>query len=331
VDINDASTDFIGDIGVEHYTVPDLAFASDGTLYGWSEASDYLITLDIATGAATKVGDSGVDSWATGLAFAPNGDLFVKVGNEVWSIDRATGAGIYINDINMPTINDGGTDYSELHNALDFSTSGLMFSVMRTGSTTYLFVIDPVTLVAIPVGDMGVTNIAAVEFGPFNQFFSGIRQNISQADLADWNVCYTDTYADSGTTLASILTGCDKANLMLACRPVGSTTFTIAAWAPRADVTFDTGTDQTTTHNANGLDWYYNGSMSWGFLPAGATANKSSCDGGDGWALLNDPYRMCWHAGGDALSSGWRCGVENDNFGMTGGVGAWERVILQAD
>jgi hypothetical protein len=74
----------------------DLTFTSDGTLYGWLEpGSDDLYTINLATGAATLVGNAGISTFGSGLAanssnvlyFAGDGDDGV-----LRTINRTTGA-----------------------------------------------------------------------------------------------------------------------------------------------------------------------------------------------------------------------------------------------
>src|SRR5712671_3894410 len=72
-----------------------------------------------------------------------------------------------------------------------------------------------------------------------------------QVALGGWTVCYTELYNGTGA-ITNILAVCNKANLMLACRPVGTNTYGVLAQAPRADVTFPTPVDTTTVHVANG-------------------------------------------------------------------------------
>jgi len=152
--------------------------------------------------------------------------------------------------------------------------------------------------------------------------FSGIRQNLPVAQLNGWTQCYSDTYANDGTPLPTILAQCSGARLLLGCRPVGSDTLTVAANAPRADVTFDTGTGNI-THDANGVGWYYNNNWSWGFARAGDVLERNSCD----MATGNPEDRLCWHTSGDAIRTGWRCGA---NIWLNSDP-AWERVIYQTN
>jgi hypothetical protein len=140
--------------------------------------------------------------------------------------------------------------------------------------------------------------------------------------LSGWTQCYSDTYANSGTPLSTILSQCGGTQLLLACRPVGSSTLSLAANAPRADVIFDTGTGNT-THTANGVEWYFNDSFSWGFAPGGDAVNRDSCDFNVG-GQVDANLRMCWHTNSGGINDGYRCG---DNE-LNGGSG-WERLIFQ--
>jgi hypothetical protein len=109
---------------------------------------------------------------------------------------------------------------------------------------------------------------------------------------------------------------------MLACRPVGSANFTVAAFANRNDVLTDTGdTDNDITHVANGEGWYYNSNYSWGFAKAGDGVDKNSCDY---LPVGNLDKRLCFHTVDGHIDGGYRCGTTVDLNGST----TWERVIL---
>ena len=135
-----------------------------------------------------------------------------------------------------------------------------------------------------------------------------------------WKECYRDTYNTSGASLSTIQTQCSGENLMLACRPAGSDTLQLLAQAPRADVLFDTGVINN-PHDANGTSWYYNGSWSWGFAKQGDVLNRNSCDTNTSGA---NNMRLCWHTGGENISSGYRCGNNSSLNGTS-----YERIIYQ--
>lgn len=86
----------VGSFGFTGQTMADLTFTSDGTLYGWLEASaDDLFSINLATGAATVVGDSGLSTFGSGLAAdAANVIYYSGDGNDgpLRTVNRTTGA-----------------------------------------------------------------------------------------------------------------------------------------------------------------------------------------------------------------------------------------------
>jgi hypothetical protein len=80
----------VGNTG--HSGVQGLAFASDGTLYGW-DVRDGLLTINLATGAASLVNPgtkpTGVDIQS--IAFAPDGRLY-GARNNLYAISISNGA-----------------------------------------------------------------------------------------------------------------------------------------------------------------------------------------------------------------------------------------------
>jgi RTX calcium-binding nonapeptide repeat (4 copies) len=97
IKINKATGDgtLIGDqIPATDSGAADITFTSDGTLYGWSEGSDDLVTINLASGAATVVGESGAGTLGSGLSASPDDTLFfagqLDVGN-LMTVSRTTG------------------------------------------------------------------------------------------------------------------------------------------------------------------------------------------------------------------------------------------------
>jgi uncharacterized repeat protein (TIGR01451 family) len=58
-------------------TVSEVAFRADGTLFGWSENGDDLVTIDLATGATTKVGESATSTAGDAMDFTRTGTLYL--------------------------------------------------------------------------------------------------------------------------------------------------------------------------------------------------------------------------------------------------------------
>jgi hypothetical protein len=109
---------------------------------------------------------------------------------------------------------------------------------------------------------------------------------------------------------------------MMACRATGSATLDLLAWAPKTDVTTDTGTTNV-THNANGSGWYFNDKYSWGFAALGDAISRYSCD----TASSNPSTRLCWHtAPPGTISYGYRCGANFLNHST-----AFERILYTSN
>jgi hypothetical protein len=162
--------------------------------------------------------------------------------------------------------------------------------------------------------------------------FYGPTINIPQIVVEEvgFSVCHSETYGTNSTLISTVLTKCNKPELMLACRPTGTPVFQLAAHAPRADVTFDTGDNANVTHSANGAEWYFSTTSfntgSWGFAPLGSTVNKAACDvAAIGGAVdQTTPYRMCSHTTPNSvLDSGFRCGASLSLYDNS-----YERVFL---
>jgi len=159
--------------------------------------------------------------------------------------------------------------------------------------------------------------------------FSGVAKNVPIASLAGWTQCFSEIYASASTTLASIKKACSGSLLMMACRPKGSSTLQLAAYAPIADVMFDTGIGNS-PHAANGVGWYFYGSKSWGFAPEGDAIERMTCDVQDssiGASGVDGDKRLCWHTSGNALQGGWRCG-RNDTLNNSA---EFERLLFTAE
>lgn len=184
---------------LETGTIPDIAFGPDGTLYGWTEASDNLVTIDLATGKATIL-DNYVDSWHTGLAYSPAG-LFVKVGLQVWQLSPESGGSTYITDI---------TNVPDLFNVLDYNYGNdLFYSIYRSGNS-YLYAIDPETWEATELFDTGISDISSL---------ASIVDAVAPAEV-------TDLAIDEDHS------GCNYATLTWTDPADGDFDFVMIDWAP---------------------------------------------------------------------------------------------------
>jgi len=150
--------------------------------------------------------------------------------------------------------------------------------------------------------------------------FAGIQQGLPADELTGWEPCFAGRYGENQPPVAQVLQACPGEELLLACRPAGDPTLTLAAMGARADVLHDCGEEPDCVHDANGVGWYFSDGHSWGFAPPGLPVRRTSCDTQNEQGEL----RMCWHTRGGALDSGYRCG---DTF--LNGDNDWERLVYR--
>lgn len=127
--------------------------------------------------------------------------------------------------------------------------------------------------------------------------------------------------------ISAVTDACTGDHIMVACRPKGSATLTLAAHAPRADVFLaqqdQPDPDAGERREANGVAWYF--SPWYGLAGFGPSGNTTSCfmDGED--------EQLCWRVGGNLpqeFASGRRCGALG--YVPVVDLPKWERVVLQA-
>lgn len=153
-------------IGNTSQQVPDMSFRTDGTLFAWSKLNtitnnpDDAYRINLATGQATFIGEANFPTSQAGLSFAPDGTLYLKNVNDLYTIDQTTG---------IPTFFKHLTGSQSLVNALAFDSSGKPYSVVRTGTQSFLATFDMntgaiTTLGEITAGGQSVNGVAALAF-----------------------------------------------------------------------------------------------------------------------------------------------------------------------
>lgn len=167
----------------------------------------------------------------------------------------------------------------------------------------------------------GLLSIGVLAAPTKGSAFSGVQNDVAVSALTGWTQCYLDTYNNTGLTTAGVLAACTGDHLMLACRPTGSDTLTVAAHAARADVTFDTG-ETNVPHVANGVGWYFGDDFAWGFAAEGDSIDLNICD----ISTTNGGSRLCWHTQQSPGLGGWRCGT---NTSLNSSP-SFERVVYEA-
>ena len=127
----------------------------------------------------------------------------------------------------------------------------------------------------------------------------GPQRDVPLSTLEDngWIRCFSEPYNTDGTSIASIRGECTGTYLIVTGRPVGSSTLSLLAAAPSAEVFAETA--RNAPHLVNGTYWYFTSYWSMGFSDV-ELINQDSCDIG---ADKDYSYSLCWHMDGSDTES----------------------------
>ena len=141
--------------------IADITFRSDGTLFGWTEDTDDLVTVNISSGVETVVGDSGVSTAGSGIAFSPGGVLYFTGNNSdgaLRTVNTTTGLTTVVTTLN------GGPTPNRV-NALAFNSAGALYGSVKQSPGDVLVTIDTTTGLVTTIGALP-GGIDAIVFGP---------------------------------------------------------------------------------------------------------------------------------------------------------------------
>ncbi len=148
----------------------DLAFAPDGTLYGWSNADEDVFTIDIGSCdglicPVTSVGDSGLSGgFGNGIAYSRGSENLsvMPLGeNYIINFDKDNGSLLGFTGI----INPSGNSYSV--GALDFDPTSLIFGVRRnfgSAPSDLIAITDQGVIVTLGGDNPDLVNMDAIAF-----------------------------------------------------------------------------------------------------------------------------------------------------------------------
>ena len=141
-----------------NFQSPDMSFNPSGTLYSWSEASpDHLNRVNITTGATTDVGPSGIGTLHTGLDLNSVGAIYVKSGNNVYTINPVTGAATFLITV---------TAAATFENVLAFDPTDKLYTVDRRTGNSDLYTLNLTTGTSTLIGATGLPTLSALAFAP---------------------------------------------------------------------------------------------------------------------------------------------------------------------
>ena len=175
IDPGTAVATVIGSLGK---SLRDISFRSDGTLFGF-EANDpfSLATINLNTGAATTVGNSGLASTVGGgLAFSPNDTLYLSATGHAGTLDTlnpATGARTI-----GPILLNSRIGNGEM-SALAFNSLGTLFALDNPNQD--LVIIDPATGAITDVCSF-FDPTDAIAFSPSTLTFTDNQSDANPAD-----------------------------------------------------------------------------------------------------------------------------------------------------
>lgn len=145
-----------------------LSFSPEGTLYGWDDATNTLVTLCLSTGAATAVGASGLlgphGAEDPGLTFS-TGMLFLSDAGPdeyLWRLDPTTGKATPLGST-APYAADGLASWG-----------GLLYGIGRTDN---LVTLNKTTGASTAIGPLGLDgNDSGAAFDPLTGILWGLNE-----------------------------------------------------------------------------------------------------------------------------------------------------------
>jgi len=148
-------------------SAPRVAVA--GPILWIDDSAGRIGTVDVATGAATFLGNSGVI--LTDIAFDPNGQLYGTSFTSLYHIDKTTGTATLIGNNGVGSIN-----------ALTFGADGTLYAA--ASSTTNLYSLNPTTGAATVLGNIGFTSAGDLAFHNGNLYESSTNNHLLKINLA---------------------------------------------------------------------------------------------------------------------------------------------------
>jgi len=147
--------------------VVNLAINAAGTAYGWADdvvIQDDLVSVNLTTGTAAVVGDSGLNTSGNGMAFDGAGTLhFVNAGGNHYTVNTADGSVALHGTI---TFGDSAAHHGSIN-----PDNGRYYGVSSTGSPRSLDVLDLVNNVSLGLVDVD-DQLHTVAFTPEPQTYA---------------------------------------------------------------------------------------------------------------------------------------------------------------
>ena len=126
VDPATGAAQLIGDLGA---IASDMSFDSKGTLFAWLPTTSQIGTIDLSTGAVTRIGRARPAGTPSGLAIDPNDMVYVTAKGASGTLDNVdtTSGAVQVG----PPLT--GAPFSTQINSMSFSPSGLLLAINSNG------------------------------------------------------------------------------------------------------------------------------------------------------------------------------------------------------
>lgn len=150
IDSETGAATLIGDLG---YIASDASFDSKGTLFVWLQTTSQIGTVDLATGAVSRIGRPRAAGTPAGIAIDPNDMIYVTskgASGTLDNVDTATGA----LQVGPPLT---GAPFATQINSMSFSPSGLLLAINSNGGSpaaTRLVTINTATGAVATIGNL---------------------------------------------------------------------------------------------------------------------------------------------------------------------------------
>lgn len=177
-----------------------LDFSPSGELFASEDSGGDIYRINVATGAATLVGNTGLDFLGnSGLAFRSDGTLFLitdgggEDGARLYTVNTATGAATVVGDLTLDTLS-----------SIAFAPDGTLFAI--DPDNDFLVTINPTTAAISNVGVLGL-GVAIDDQQGLDFDSSGTLFLMSENPFAVYTVDTTTGVATLSTTLTKVFPG----------------------------------------------------------------------------------------------------------------------------
>jgi len=143
-------------------------------------------TIDVNTGAATLIGNTGLGALLDDIAFSPTGQLFGETGTELYSINQTTGAATPIGAFGV-----GGM------NGLTFDSNGTLYG----SGDSALYTINPANGLATLVGLSGLNGWASA--GDLTFLQGTMYETVTNGAVSD--LARIDPNTGAGTLIGQVV------------------------------------------------------------------------------------------------------------------------------